>query len=1573
MLLPPNAWRRMLAAAMNSRLASRAPARPRSSATRRLLLEPLEARQLLAILTPIGGAEVTGTVSVNSQYQVSGVATEAQQKTAQFNDTAGTNSAMVQIDRADLMNSYGDSATGSIERQGGDTGLHLSLEGYATSVKYSDPPEDTVTARTSSVAYDIGAASPIVLRVDPQAGEQAGDAAGITLQAVASGHIYGESESTAPIGSANAQGTYTYEIRIVGSDSSVQGTYSGSGSMPVGGSVTLEDFGTGPINVPIGSQIEIRLRINGSVNTSDLIATAQVYSQLALDVTTAKADLLSESLAWKVAGSTDQAARTLDYSYFIDGSLAPLVSSANVEFYWAAGNQMADVIGSVQSPIYSFTIDQDAEKTAGSHSGSIALDQLGTPPEGATQVLMVVDRLNTISELTKSNNIKTLDVLADVEMAGLSWNTRRDQDPYGGWRGVDAQYEVHWSTAAAGQVAFYWASGTTFDTRIGSALTPRGNDTALGLHQFNESALWGVRPAEARYVLAVFDPGNVIQEWNEQNNVAALAVHTAEEILNGSLDLNPLGQSLVGLTSLTVWFKPGGGDAGQQGQFTVSEAEVALGVHHFNWYQQIQNVPSHWTLYQDQSTSGLPSSASRVAVPLPWIDPSNEVPDQNYLVLQSSLAGKEERFASNLNDGQVYYYNEPGFDHSQQTNISGVTRSSSIAFTDAPRVPMEYLATGEAWQFITSLEGVDAEGRIVSLPLASQRTFSWKSNTVYDPSDPSHPVSGGGIFLQALNESTLPPAVAGGITEVALLAADPPVAADDTSTTIIATPQMVRVLANDYDPEGSTLRIQSAGNALHGTVTVSDAGTPDDWADDYVLYTPAAGFAGADSFEYLASRTGEDGGYASARVTITVLPALGGLGAIGDSLTDEYADQSLGYALNWVELLGASPSVNLGQTDTWEDVRQDGYEYNWASADATSQSSLVADQLTGIAQQAAASLVSQAVVAIGQEDFLPGADAYQGIYYQGLSQFGGWATQQISAYADSVVANIESSLAALQQAGIQPVLMNLIDFGASPTAVGNYPDAARRGLVAAVVADINLRIANLAAVNRVPLADVAGVSKVLLGTSAIPADSAAIGGVAFTNTAGQDAQNLFTADGIHPHTVVQAIYANVVLEAFRLGYGESVSLMTERAVVEAAGLTYGGQDTLNLDYSAYVVQPANKLPVALADRYATQQGHTLVVDALSGVLANDTDADLDPLQARVVNGGPLHGTLSLAADGSLRYVPTAGYVGTDRFSYLANDGYGNSTVVTVEINVVDQATPLGDTIGLFSPDESMAYLRYSNTLGGADQMVAYGAPGAGWLPITGDWDGNGSVTLGLYDADNSLFYLTNSSSGFADAIIAFGNPGAGWKPLAGDWNGDGVVTIGLYDPQNSLFYLTDSPSGGMADRIFPYGAANAGWLPIAGDWTGQGFDTIGLYDPQDSTFYLRDSNTPGMATIMFGYGQPDGGWLPVVGDWNRNQVDSIGLYDPTSSTFYLRNANSAGFADLVFGYGQPNAGWLPIAGYWENAASPTTVAASTAAAGGTQNSSVLDPRAVDDLDLAGIAIEAASSDDDADDISLLFE
>jgi len=240
-----------------------------------------------------------------------------------------------------------------------------------------------------------------------------------------------------------------------------------------------------------------------------------------------------------------------------------------------------------------------------------------------------------------------------------------------------------------------------------------------------------------------------------------------------------------------------------------------------------------------------------------------------------------------------------------------------------------------------------------------------------------------------------------------------------------------------------------------------------------------------------------------------------------------------------------------------------------------------------------------------------------------------------------------------------------------------------------------------------------------------------------------------------------------------------------------------------------------------------------------------------------------------------------------------------------------------DTIGLYNPAAGAFFLRNSNNGGIADISFAFGPAAAGFIPLVGDWNGDGVKTIGLYDPAHGSFFLRNSNTGgTADIAFNYGPAGLGFVPLVGDWNGDGIDTIGLYDPAHGGFFLRNSNSAGSADITFSYGPSGMGFIPIVGDWNGDGIDTIGLYDPANAGFFLRNSNTSGGADMMFSYGPAGLGFKPVVGDWNADGTDTIGLYDPANSAFFLRNTNSSGIADISFPYGPGGLGFIAILGDW---------------------------------------------------------
>jgi len=112
----------------------------------------------------------------------------------------------------------------------------------------------------------------------------------------------------------------------------------------------------------------------------------------------------------------------------------------------------------------------------------------------------------------------------------------------------------------------------------------------------------------------------------------------------------------------------------------------------------------------------------------------------------------------------------------------------------------------------------------------------------------------------------------------------------------------------------------------------------------------------------------------------------------------------------------------------------------------------------------------------------------------------------------------------------------------------------------------------------------------------------------------------------------------------------------------------GGTPALDSAPDSVEITATNRAPIAQGDAYSVAMGATLTLDAATGVLANDSDADGDALTAALV-ASVTHGSLSLNADGGFTYTPTAGYSGPDSFTYRANDGTADGNTATVVLTV----------------------------------------------------------------------------------------------------------------------------------------------------------------------------------------------------------------------------------------------------------------------------------------------------------------
>ena len=113
-----------------------------------------------------------------------------------------------------------------------------------------------------------------------------------------------------------------------------------------------------------------------------------------------------------------------------------------------------------------------------------------------------------------------------------------------------------------------------------------------------------------------------------------------------------------------------------------------------------------------------------------------------------------------------------------------------------------------------------------------------------------------------------------------------------------------------------------------------------------------------------------------------------------------------------------------------------------------------------------------------------------------------------------------------------------------------------------------------------------------------------------------------------------------------------------------------GTSSSNVATVTITIAPVNDAPVANGDSYSITFHGTLTISA-PGVLGNDTDAEGNSLTAVLVSG-TTQGTLTFNANGSFTYTHTGASLGTDSFTYQAQDAFGGvSNVATVTIDIAN--------------------------------------------------------------------------------------------------------------------------------------------------------------------------------------------------------------------------------------------------------------------------------------------------------------
>jgi hypothetical protein len=186
----------------------------------------------------------------------------------------------------------------------------------------------------------------------------------------------------------------------------------------------------------------------------------------------------------------------------------------------------------------------------------------------------------------------------------------------------------------------------------------------------------------------------------------------------------------------------------------------------------------------------------------------------------------------------------------------------------------------------------------------------------------------------------------------------------------------------------------------------------------------------------------------------------------------------------------------------------------------------------------------------------------------------------------------------------------------------------------------------------------------------------------------------------------------------------------------------------------------NAAPVGNVDTAVTDPGTAVTID----VLANDTDDGTLDAATVAVAAGPANGTVTVLADGRIDYTPTAGFQGTDSFTYTVADDRGAITAPT-EVAVTVGTPPAASSGNLVTNGQSGIDV-VDFTLSGAFTVE-------GWIqfaPGTSISNKDGFLRAANGDAHINFYQGQMRFAAYVDGLPKGDVVTAGTQVSTGDWH-----------------------------------------------------------------------------------------------------------------------------------------------------------------------------------------------------------
>ena len=461
---------------------------------------------------------------------------------------------------------------------------------------------------------------------------------------------------------------------------------------------------------------------------------------------------------------------------------------------------------------------------------------------------------------------------------------------------------------------------------------------------------------------------------------------------------------------------------------------------------------------------------------------------------------------------------------------------------------------------------------------------------------------------------------------------DAPVAYNDSKNTAKNVAVTINVLANDIDVDGNALTVTNLTQPAHGTAVLNLNGT--------VTYTPANNYVGTDSFTY----TAYDGAATSNVATVAI--------SIGNTNTAPVAYND---TATTPEDTAIVIPVLVNDTDV------DGDPLAVTSLTQPVHGTVVANQNGTVTYTPSANYNGTDVFTYRATDGT-------------LSSNIATVTVTITPVNDPPVAYNDVATTVEDTAVVIAVLANDIDVDGDALTVTNLTQPAHGTVTVGQNGQVVYTPApDFCGTDTFTYTAFDGTATSNVATVTVTVTPANDPPVAYDDTASTP-ENAYVniavlandTDVDSPNLTVAALTQPAHGTA-TLNPDFTVKYTPDNGFHGTDTFTYKANDGMSVSNMATVtvtVTSVNHAPKANFD-YKTTPEDTPVTIA---ILSNDTDADGDSLAVTNLTQ-PLHGTVALNQDGTVKYTPNANFHGTDAFTYKAFDGQLYSAQATVNVTV----------------------------------------------------------------------------------------------------------------------------------------------------------------------------------------------------------------------------------------------------------------------------------------------------------------